>query len=73
MRAAVLHAPKDLRIEPIQVAEPSAKQVLVRVTAGGICGSDLHYFHNGGFGNVRIVEPMILGPRSRWCGRASWQ
>jgi L-idonate 5-dehydrogenase len=35
--------------------------VLVKVGMGGICGSDLHYFHNGGFGTVRIKEPMVLG------------
>ena len=29
--------------------------------AGGICGSDLHYYHHGGFGTVRIKQPMILG------------
>ena len=36
-------------------------QVLVRVETGGICGSDLHYFRHGGFGTVRIKEPMVLG------------
>jgi L-idonate 5-dehydrogenase len=33
----------------------------VRVGFGGICGSDLHYFNHGGFGAVRLREPMILG------------
>jgi L-idonate 5-dehydrogenase len=33
----------------------------VRVRAGGICGSDLHYFQHGGFGTIRIQEPMVLG------------
>jgi L-idonate 5-dehydrogenase len=33
----------------------------VQVGFGGICGSDLHYFHAGGFGAVRIKRPMILG------------
>jgi L-idonate 5-dehydrogenase len=28
---------------------------------GGICGSDLHYFNHGGFGTVRLKEPMVLG------------
>jgi L-idonate 5-dehydrogenase len=28
---------------------------------GGICGSDLHYFNHGGFGTVKLREPMILG------------
>jgi L-idonate 5-dehydrogenase len=33
----------------------------VAIEAGGICGSDLHYYHHGGFGTVRLREPMILG------------
>jgi L-idonate 5-dehydrogenase len=33
----------------------------VRIEAGGICGSDLHYYLHGGFGTVRVREPMILG------------
>ena len=60
--ACVLHAEKDLRIETVPVAEMKDDQVLVRIGAGGICGSDLHYFLAGGFGTVRIQEPMILGP-----------
>src|SRR4051812_19587754 len=61
MRAAVLHAAKDLRIE--EVAGPSLGpcEVEVRIEAGGICGSDLHYYYDGGFGTVRLREPMILG------------
>jgi L-idonate 5-dehydrogenase len=35
--------------------------VAVRIGAGGICGSDLHYYQHGGFGTVRLREPMILG------------
>jgi L-idonate 5-dehydrogenase len=33
----------------------------VRLGAGGICGSDLHYFAEGGVGDFRLREPMILG------------
>jgi L-idonate 5-dehydrogenase len=60
-RAAVIHAPHDLRIETRDVPEVGAEEVRVRVRAGGICGSDLHYFHQGGFGTIRIREPMVLG------------
>ena len=42
MRAIVIHAPKDLRIETAAVADLGAGDVEVRVEAGGICGSDLH-------------------------------
>src|SRR5436190_154137 len=61
MRAAVLHAAKDLRIEEVATAALGPGEVEVRIEAGGICGSDLHYYKHGGFGTVRLREPMILG------------
>ena len=58
----VIHAPDDLRVvDQDIVGDLGHGQVLVRVAFGGICGSDLHYFHAGGFGTVRIKRPMILG------------
>ena len=61
MRAAVLHAPKDLRVETVALPTMGPNDVEVRIEAGGICGSDLHYYSDGGFGTVRLKEPMILG------------
>ena len=61
MRSVVIHAEKDLRIEDRPTDAPGRGEVLVRVERGGICGSDLHYFNHGGFGAVRLREPMILG------------
>jgi L-idonate 5-dehydrogenase len=61
MRAVVIHAPKDLRIDTYPDAAPAAGEVRVRNANGGICGSDLHYYHHGGFGVVRIQQPMALG------------
>jgi L-idonate 5-dehydrogenase len=60
-QAAVIYAARDLRIEPRAVPGTGAGDVRVRVGAGGICGSDLHYFNHGGFGAVRVREPMVLG------------
>jgi L-idonate 5-dehydrogenase len=57
----VIHAPDDLRVDEQEVGVAGPGQVLVQVGYGGICGSDLHYFHQGGFGTVRIKRPMILG------------
>ncbi|MES2247969.1 MAG: L-idonate 5-dehydrogenase [Pseudomonadota bacterium] len=57
----VIHAPDDLRLDAQEVEEIGPGQVLVKVGMGGICGSDLHYFRHGGFGTVRIQEPMVLG------------
>ena len=61
MRSVVIHAAKDLRIEDRPAETPGPGEVLVRIERGGICGSDLHYFNHGGFGAVRLREPMILG------------
>ena len=61
MRAAIIHAPHDLRIEEAEVQAVGPRDVMVRIRAGGICGSDLHYYQHGGFGTVRIRHPMILG------------
>ena len=61
MKAAVIHAPHDLRIDEVEVPAMGPHEVTVRIRAGGICGSDLHYYQHGGFGTVRLQEPMILG------------
>ncbi|WHX16215.1 galactitol-1-phosphate 5-dehydrogenase [Streptomyces malaysiensis subsp. malaysiensis] len=41
MRAAVLHAPGDIRVERLPVPEPGPREALVRVAACGVCGSDI--------------------------------
>ena len=61
MRSLVIHSAKDLRIEEHPVGAIGPNQVMVRIERGGICGSDLHYFNHGGFGAVKLREPMILG------------
>lgn len=61
MKALVLHAARDLRIEDRETKSLGAGQVRVRIATGGICGSDLHYYHHGGFGTVHLREPMVLG------------
>ncbi|MEM1376622.1 MAG: L-idonate 5-dehydrogenase [Pseudomonadota bacterium] len=61
MRAVVIHSAKDLRIEEQGFEPPKAGEVQVRLSAGGICGSDLHYYNHGGFGAIRLKEPMTLG------------
>lgn len=61
MEALVIHAPGDLRVEDIPTPDVGANQLRVRVRCGGICGSDLHYYQHGGFGTIRVKEPMVLG------------
>lgn len=61
MKAIVIHAAHDLRIEeqPDEAVGPG--QVRLRLATGGVCGSDLHYYNHGGFGAIRLRQPMILG------------
>jgi L-idonate 5-dehydrogenase len=61
MKAVVIHAAHDLRIEEREPEQAGPGQVEIAIEAGGICGSDLHYYHHGGFGAIRVREPMILG------------
>jgi L-idonate 5-dehydrogenase len=61
MDALVIHSAGDLRVEDVPTPPVLANQLRVRVRFGGICGSDLHYFQHGGFGTVRVTEPMVLG------------
>jgi L-idonate 5-dehydrogenase len=61
VQAVVAHAAHDLRVEPVAAQALGARDVEVRVAVGGICGSDLHYFHRGGVGDFTIREPLVLG------------
>jgi L-idonate 5-dehydrogenase len=61
MRVCVLHAAKDLRLEERSVMPLEPDQVRVRFGAGGICGSDLHYYFEGRVGDFAVREPLILG------------
>lgn len=61
MRVARLHGVGDVRVaeEPVPVA--GAGESLVRVTAVGLCGSDLHWFTQGSIGDATLSRPLVLG------------
>ena len=61
MRAVRLHGVRDLRLETAPKPERGEGEVLLRVRAVGVCGSDLHYYTEGGIGAARTTEPFILG------------
>jgi len=61
MLAARIHAKEDLRIETFAAPTPGAGEVLLRLGAGGICGSDLHYYFEGRNGSFVVREPLIPG------------
>ncbi|RUM22271.1 L-idonate 5-dehydrogenase [Rhizobium vallis] len=60
-RLARLYQKGDLRIETDTVPAPGPGEVLLQMAAAGICGSDLHYYQDGGFGPIRVREPIIPG------------
>ena len=61
MLAARIHAKEDLRIEAVDTPAPGPGEVLLRLGAGGICGSDLHYYFDGRNGSFVVREPLIPG------------
>ncbi|HMK39568.1 MAG TPA: alcohol dehydrogenase catalytic domain-containing protein [Bacteroidota bacterium] len=62
MIAVRLHGPRDLRVENLPDPEsPGPGEVLLRVTASGICGSDLHSYNHARIGDTRLAGPLVLG------------
>ena len=61
MRALRLHGRGDLRLHDEPTPTPSDGEVLVRVTAVGLCGSDRHWFLEGSIGDAALTQPLVLG------------
>ena len=60
-RAARLHGRRDVRLGPVEPPVAGEGQVVVRVTAVGLCGSDLHWYDEGSIGDTRLTRPLVLG------------
>jgi L-idonate 5-dehydrogenase len=56
-----VYAANDLRVIEVEMPQPGPGEVLVRLGAAGICGSDMHYYFHGGVGSFRIREPLTPG------------
>jgi len=61
MRAALLHGVGDVRVGNVPRAAPGDGEVLLAVRAVALCGSDRHYYLEGGIGGSRVDSPLILG------------
>lgn len=61
MTAFVLHGKSDLRREIRPIPHAGAGSVLIRVVRAGVCGSDMHYYHDWRVGDVVPQMPFVLG------------
>ena len=57
MRAAMLHGPRELRVEPRELLAPAAGEVVVRVAASGLCGTDYRIWS----GDRPVAYPLVMG------------
>lgn len=61
MRAARLYGPRDMRVELVDEPMVAPGEYLLRVRAVSICGSDLHYYLEGGIGSAQVLAPFTPG------------
>jgi len=61
MKVARLHSMGIVRLHDEATRVPGVGESLVRITAVGLCGSDLHWFSEAGIGDARLVKPLVLG------------
>ena len=61
MKAAYLTAPRCIETRDAPPAPGEPADVLVRIDAVGVCGSDIHYFTQGGIGASRVEYPFVMG------------
>ncbi|MGD0121744.1 MAG: alcohol dehydrogenase catalytic domain-containing protein [Candidatus Limnocylindrales bacterium] len=61
MKSLRLYGPGDIRLVDEAQPAPGPGDELVRVTAVGICGSDLHWYAESGIGDATLSRPIVLG------------
>ena len=60
-RALFIHGARDIRVSPFNLREGREGEVLIDVASVGLCGSDLHYYKDGGIGSAVIGEAFVPG------------
>lgn len=61
MKAAVMTKIREVEIQTIDIPTVDADEVLIKVAAVGVCGSDVHYYESGRIGDFIVEKPIILG------------
>ena len=61
MNISLLNKPFDMEMKEVKVPKIGATDVLVKVMAVGVCGSDVHYYEHGRVGEFVVEKPLILG------------
>ena len=61
VQAVIAYEAHDLRVEPVPPQPLTDDDVEISTVVGGICGSDLHYYRDGGVGDFMLKEPLVLG------------
>lgn len=59
--SATLFGAKDLRLVEAPLDPLASGMVRLRFGAGGICGSDLHYYSHARTGDFAVTQPLVLG------------
>ena len=58
---ARLHGVEDIRVAREATVAPGPAEVAIRITAVGLCGSDLHWYRVAGIGDASLTRPLVLG------------
>jgi L-iditol 2-dehydrogenase len=61
MQVLRLHHAGKLVLHDEPLPQPRPEEALIRITAVGICGSDLHWFGEAGIGDAQLDQPLVLG------------
>lgn len=61
MKVAIMTDVAKVELTEREIPKPAANEVLVRVEYVGVCGSDIHYYKNGGIGPNIVKPPFVLG------------
>ena len=61
LEVARLHGAGDIRVDREPAPKPASGEVLLQVSAVGLCGSDLHWYEEAAIGDARLSRPLVLG------------